>query len=431
MIKVMLVAGRDTKKLANFLSSRGTYEIERSYTSLFAEEEQILNSIIHVNKLVYVYRDAAQPLRKDMQLLIQLLGADNFFRADGVIFIASEAKEADQAVAFFNTAMESCKYKDFSVTRMPALTFSDIYNATLGTSASSQEASIFKTVYLTGRNSDATVSYGEKDTSKWVVEAFNYRNLERYEQAKNIIQSVDTSSYSDSDRQDLGILSEPDFGSIDTRGTNKAAETFIFTGDGKTGKTTWVLETAVSARACGLRVLVLDFTKKREMQMVCADNEIACMCASFSDALRDASSLAGVFTILSPSGEAEYSVVPEMLQWLFTHPIQTDLILIALEPMLLESIVGIVDRTAAKLFFLVHPRQGDVTAISTALTAWQRQLPTALVLNHCITLMGGESFLTDATVKRMVPEGIRVVGNITFPDYRMDGALYTALQGVN
>lgn len=431
MIKVMLVAGKDTKKLANFLSSRGTYEIERSYPSLFAEEEQILNSIIHVNKLVYVYRDTTQPLRKDMQLLIQLLGTDNFFRADEVIFIASEAKEADQAVAFFSTAMDSCKYKNFSVTRMPTLTFSDIYNATLGTSASSQEASFFKTVFLTERNSDATVSYGEKDTSKWVVEAFNYKNLERYEQAKNIIQSVDTSSYSDSDRQDLGILTEPDFGNIDTKGINKAVETYVFTGDGKTGKTTWVLETAISARTCGLRVLVLDFTKKREMQQVCIDNEIACVCANFSDALRDASSLAGVFTILSPSDEIEYSVVPEMLQWLFTHPVQTDLILIALEPIMLKSVMGIVDKTTAKLFFLVHPRQGDVAAISSILADWQGQLPTALILNHCISLMGEEKFLTDATVKRMIPEGIRVVGNITFPDYRMDGALYTALQGVN
>lgn len=431
MIKVMLVAGKDTKKLASFLSSRGTYEIERSYQSLFAEEEQILNSIIHVNKLVYVYRDTAQPLRRDMQLLIQLLGADNFFRADEVIFIASNGKEADQAVAFFSTAMDSCKYKDFSITRMPTLTFADIYDATLGTSASSQEASIFKTVYLTERNSDATVSYGEKDTSKWVVEAFDYKNLERYEQTKNIIQSVDTSSYSDSDRHDLGVLTEPDFGSIDTRGMNKATETYIFTGDGKTGKTTWALETAVSARVCGLRVLVLDFTKKCEMQQVCMDNGIACTCISFSDALTDASNLAGAFTVLSHNGGDEFGVVPEMLQWLFTHPVQTDLILIALEPTLLESVMGVVDRAATKLFFLVHPRQGDVALIRSSLEFWHGQLPTALILNHCINLMGGDDFLTDAMVKRMVPDGIRVVGNITFSDYRMDGALYTALQGVS
>lgn len=428
MIKVMLVAGRDTKKLSNFLNSRGTYNIVGAYSSLSEESSQIMNSIIHVDKLVYVYMGKDQPMRADMLLLIQLLGEDHFYRADEIIFIASNSPDADRATEFFEAAMDSCKYTNFSVVRLSTLTFADIYSATIGTSGDSNGKSVFKSVYLKERNSEADTSYLNKDTSKWVVEAFDYSEQAKYEKTKEMIKNLDTSSYTDSEYHDLGTLSSPDFPKIDATNTTHQSSTYIFTGDGKTGKTTWALATAVSARRAGQRVLLLDLTKKNEMKEVCAENAIECTLISFSDLL-SSSRVLSALTVLSLANQEEFSVIPEMMQWLFARQLRSDLIIITIDIDRLKSLDCIIDSAVSKTFFMSNPIKWDIEYVKRYIDMWKEKSHSILIINDVVNLMSEDNSLDVEAIKQLVPAGVPVIKNITYANFRVDASIYAALRG--
>ena len=75
MIKLMLVAGENSNSLAEFLQQRGTFVVDFLYRDLYSNSQELLNSVIRVDKLVYVYQSREMDnlggmfIRQEMQVL--------------------------------------------------------------------------------------------------------------------------------------------------------------------------------------------------------------------------------------------------------------------------------------------------------------------------------------------------------------------------
>ena len=72
MIKLMIVAGEQTNELARHLGSSGVFKVDFAYKNLYEYEEEIRNSIITVDKFLYVYQSAQMKSRLDMSILQNL-----------------------------------------------------------------------------------------------------------------------------------------------------------------------------------------------------------------------------------------------------------------------------------------------------------------------------------------------------------------------
>ena len=98
MIKLMLVAGENSNSLAEFLQQRGTFVVDFLYRDLYSNSQELLNSVIRVDKLVYVYQSREMDnlggmfIRQEMQVLKSMYEDNKFFKASEVILLCSDDK---------------------------------------------------------------------------------------------------------------------------------------------------------------------------------------------------------------------------------------------------------------------------------------------------------------------------------------------------
>ena len=85
MLKIMIIAGAQANSLAQFLSNSGV-DVEYCFNSVQDAKSVIENSIIKIDKLLYVYQPSIMNIRSDMSLMLRLL-TDNFFSIREIVFI--------------------------------------------------------------------------------------------------------------------------------------------------------------------------------------------------------------------------------------------------------------------------------------------------------------------------------------------------------
>ena len=73
MSKLLIVAGKNSKNLRDFMTERGTFEVPFYYESLSKNSNEIKNSIIKVDKMLYLYQPDEISIRYDMGILKNLL----------------------------------------------------------------------------------------------------------------------------------------------------------------------------------------------------------------------------------------------------------------------------------------------------------------------------------------------------------------------
>ena len=138
MIKLMLVAGENSEKLAMFLEQRGTFSVE-FWTPDLANVEELQNKIIKVDKMLYLYQtgNVSVNIKSEMHTLQALIHSDGFFDPGEIVFIAKESDETDVALRYFKSVMQSCHYSKYNIQILKdELSFSAIYSSVLGTSRS-------------------------------------------------------------------------------------------------------------------------------------------------------------------------------------------------------------------------------------------------------------------------------------------------------
>ncbi|MCM1172509.1 MAG: hypothetical protein NC393_10320 [Clostridium sp.] len=108
MINIMLIAGDKTEKLSEFLKQRGTFNIDYEFSSLMEDILEIKDSIISVDKLVYLLDEQTLNMRAEMKLLKELLTEDGFFTVREILFIITERDGTDKAVRCLDVYNVAC-----------------------------------------------------------------------------------------------------------------------------------------------------------------------------------------------------------------------------------------------------------------------------------------------------------------------------------
>ena len=154
MIRIMLVAGDQTSKLAEYFKQRGSFDVTYSFSSISRYITNIQHQMIKVDKLVYVYQDDSINIRADMDALGKLLGS-TFFSIDKIDFFVKETEETLKGIANFKFVMEECHYDNYELYKFKsAVVYASIYDSLLGVSHSANIQNSFQKVYRVERNSD-------------------------------------------------------------------------------------------------------------------------------------------------------------------------------------------------------------------------------------------------------------------------------------
>ena len=224
MIKLMLVAGENSNSLAEFLQQRGTFVVDFLYRDLYSNSQELLNSVIRVDKLVYVYQSREMDnlggmfIRQEMQVLKSMYEDNKFFKASEVILLCSDDQGGNEIQEYFTVVMKDCEVEK--------------------------------------------------------IEPFNYDNLNSFKERQALMQQIESSEQlidsEDKRRETFNKLSMPQVAIEKNR-----KSVFIVTGDQKAGKSYWATQIANSEVSQNKEsVLLLDFSKHQRVSKCIRENEL-------------------------------------------------------------------------------------------------------------------------------------------------------------
>lgn len=283
MIKVMLVAGKGTEDLAKFLEQRGTFTVDFKFTELNGNSEQLLNSIIKIDKFIYVYQvdqttgKADTNIRLDMQMLQSLITGNKFFKSSEFIFIAGESQVDSQAKRYFSSVMTGSGITSYSIQTLDSQrSFNSIYNGLIGVTETKDFANKYRNLYRRSKDDDAIMAYTPTDDRTSIIEPFNYDKLKSWDDRVKQADSLESAEpINDSDDTAHAFLTNPNFGTINVKGIVESGDFIIVSGDRKSGKATWASHLASSAIQNGKRTLIIDCTKSKQCANIISNNSIA------------------------------------------------------------------------------------------------------------------------------------------------------------
>ena len=421
MINVMLVAGDNTPKLAEFLVQRGTFSLDFSYRSLTEEVMHVKDSIINVDKLIYLLDDQQINIRTEMQLLKELLTSEGFFTVREIIFIVTENTEADKAIRYFNAVMVDSNYTNFTVHKTKAkVSFAEIYD-------------YVKDVYRVERNSDSTVAYMPADDVSLKVEPFSYDSVNMFEEAKANSKRTESGILHKDEAPDSNIeqFDNPNLGSLDVIGTKNQQEIIVVSGDRKTGVSTWACAVAQSAVSAGKTVTLFDFTDNGDISNLLKANNLEFCYVRMLEMLRNYQHVEDAINLVVVHNEAEQSVRVEFLQHLFIkRNTLSEVCIIALPEYLLETIAQILHNEKVKLLYCINPIFSDIAVKHTLIEKCAKQLRTFLVLNTTCKLLSNMTYVSKDDILMLLPYEIQIIQAIDFSSLDLDSSLFISLQEV-
>lgn len=434
MINVMLVAGDNTPKLAEFLVQRGTFSLDFSYRSLTEEIMHVKDSIINVDKLIYLLDNQQINIRTEMQLLKELLTSEGFFTVREIIFIVTENTEADKAIRYFNAVMVDSNYTNFTVHKTKAkVSFSEIYDYVIGVSVAENYKNTFKDVYRVERNSDSTVAYMPADDVSLKVEPFSYDSVNMFEEAKANSKRTESGILHKDEAPDSNIeqFDNPNLGSLAVIGAKSQQEIIVVSGDKKTGVSTWAGAVAQSAVAAGKVVTLFDFTDNGDIANLLKANNLEFCYVRMLEMLRNYQQVEDAINLVVIHNEVELSVRVEFLQHLFIkRNTLSEVCVIALPENLLETVSQILHNEKAKLLYCINPIFSDIAVKHTLIEKCTKQLRTFLVLNTTCKLLPSMAYVSKGDILMLLPYAIQIIQAIDFSSLDLDSSLFISLQEV-
>ena len=277
MIRVMLVAGSNTKQLATFLEQRGTFEVSFQYADLYSKVQEVTRSVIKVDKFVYLFQYLGQSsdekIRLDMQTLREMLLSNKFFHADEIIFLSCDGNEYDKAKQYFSAVMEECSIEKYSIKGLDAIaSFSSVYDNLIGVTVTSNFENKYYNLYRRGKGDNATIAYEPTNDREIVIEPFDYTNLEQYEQRCKQANLADSNEYLiDNDSSPVKPITGLSLENIQLQKSDK--NMFLVTGQEYAGKRNWSVALASAAFESGKKVVVIDFTAAQGVLEFASDSD--------------------------------------------------------------------------------------------------------------------------------------------------------------
>ncbi|NBH96616.1 hypothetical protein D7Y41_02725 [Anaerotruncus sp. 1XD22-93] len=446
MIKLMIVAGRQSAKLAEHLNKTGAFRADYVYHSLAQNQEKIKNSIIKVDKLLYIYQpeedNGVTSIREDMVILQKLIISDEFFSTNEVIFIQKSSSLSEQAADYFNTVMKECtaalrqeRHKKAQIlysieTVDGVLSFQSIHNYLLGVTEAEDFHNTIGKVYRYEKGSEATTAYVAADTRNSIVEPFTFENIDDYERARdNSIKFDPGRVVHDSKEDELETIDSPVFGKLHISRVSPVKNTLLLTGGDKTGKSMWGAALAVSSMSAKVRTFVLDLTVSGNIRNTFKSFDTEFSEIDMLSMLHPNSETESFITLCRPTA-IEMEVVCEFLQLLYREEVSSkfDQVLILADRASLPGIKRHIQPNLKMVFYCMFPLECDLPKIKQSILECGGALCTILCSN-ALQIGVKDKYLHPSELKPQAPHDVKVVAPIQFTNMNLDSTLYEKLMG--
>lgn len=433
MIKLLIISSLRSKELGEFLTQRGTFDVEGCYTSLSADAANIQNQIIKVDKTLYLYQldedgNSNVNIRSDMQVLQNLLKNNTFFNPGEIIFMTQNTLQCAQAEKYFTTVMTACNYDNYSIKRIEGqLSFSEIYSGLMGISINENFKNTYKPLYRVERNSDSSTAYEQQDDFYLSLEPFNFDQLKSYNDRKTLAAKTSSTIPFKDTPVDTERFQNPDFTQLKIDDGILRNNINLLTGKSKSGLTTWTIAFAASAASEGKSVLILDFTSNSDVKPMMENSGIKINIVTIKEMLRKTKEGSTGISVCSIRNDREERIKLNFLQRYFSIASgQYDVVLLPVEPKYFEQVHTLLREQINKVLFTVVPRRTDVVELQQYIKCIEGE-DVMVLMNECVNLTH-DSYISQQEVKKLlVFFNPRVVSSCTFKDFNLKGTLYNKI----
>jgi cellulose biosynthesis protein BcsQ len=259
----MLIAGQDSEKLKDFLTSKGAMvDVAYCYPDLMSKQETLRNINIDAEKLVLL--DKYQDNRDIMNELIVLksLMQWEFFRVKEILFLIKSA-HSDYS-EYIQLIMRDLAFEAFEIKIDPEYTASNVYNYILGLEKEErEERNKWTTIFRQRKDRTSQNIYMPDVDRKHTYVPYSYASIVEYDRMREDIVRMSADKITrekDEIRKDSfynGDGDIPEFENLDIFSVPRE-NLILITGEQSSGKSTITVGFATSAAHCDKRVLVVD-----------------------------------------------------------------------------------------------------------------------------------------------------------------------------
>lgn len=425
MIRLMIVAGDRSTALADFLS-KGAFDVEYVYNSLSDGEESIRNSIIKVDKLVYVYQPESMSIREDMSLLMKMLSSDSFFTVSEILFIQKNGAYAQTAASYFSEVMHSYKSKKNQIayslkTVDDVLTFQLISDYIIGMTTEEDFKNSVTNIVRYEKNNESTKAYVKRDTRDYKVEPFNFIELSTYATMKDSLVKADQGYKIHEPEPEVPSVENPVFGSFNTVDLNSIKKFSIVSGKEKSGKSIWSCAFASSVLSMKHSILILDFTNNRDVVRKLSKESIMFHKATLEEIVKNSVPKDAFVSVYTSEDDDKWEMDYAILDILAAkvQDLEIDHVLVVCELDNLEEVFSLTKRHLNKLFICTIPVEEDYKGTERLVLKYEDDSRLYLLLNQSIKLSLGEEYLQPQEYRERINDRFRIVAPIDFKNFNV------------
>ena len=433
----MIIAGTQANSLAQFLSNSGV-DVEYCFNSVQDAKSVIENSIIKIDKLLYVYQPSIMNIRSDMSLMLRLL-TDNFFSIREIVFIQKKDNTYSKVEAYVAEVVSECNKvldsgrRKSSIMYSPKpidgeLTFQNVSSALFGITENENFKNSILNVYRYEKDNEATTAYVPKNTKDYRVEPFNFSRIQNDDKSRENLIRTDSGNLIVDDNNNLEVkLNEPpQFDSLNNRDTI-FKNLFIITGEPCSGKSVWSCILSASAIYLKQKVLILDFSYAAHVKEELESNYLDFSHADVSGYLKNGLDDSKLLHVITPA-KSEFDIRYDFLQVFLSLKQRSNYnkILILTDSTDLDHCMSITYTILNKVCYCAIPIQSNLKYLDRAINTCIKVCPVYVFLNSILVNKSSNAVDTDS-LKNRYGQNLKFVSTKPFTDFNVTGVFCTKI----
>lgn len=432
MINLLIVAGERTEKLAKFMRERGTFQVDFAYESLGMHYTTIKDSIINVDKILYLYQEGTINIRTDMQILKELLSQSGFFTTKEILFITAKCDSQEKAKSYFNAVMKDCNFTNYNIVSVGARpAFSDVYDALLGITKESNVKNHYQALYRVEKNKEDLEAFIAGNYKNITIEPFNNSRLTQYNFAKeNARKSESGITQFDNEEVKVEQFAHPKLNYLNITNALYMAKVFILTGLPKTSLSTWTGALAVSAKQSDINVTVFDFSENHDMMDIFKEYSYEVNTVTMLDMLQGYEPDKEKVNLCAARNKKEENVRLEFLQNVFSNTVQPGFYFIYIPLHDFANVFSMLHNEIEQVLFGLAPIRSNIMQVQQLLAEYSEYKPFKVLLCDRYQLSPGQQYLDTKLVKGLLPfDNVKIVSPMEFTQFYNDASLIEQIGG--
>lgn len=425
MSKLLIIAGNNSKNLRDFMIERGTFEVPFYYESLSKNINEIKNSIVKVDKMLYLFQPEIMSIRFDMGILQNLLTKSNFFEPGEITFMVNgNSEDNSKAIEYFQAVMDAVGYTNYRIKSSEStMTYANIYDQLLGVSQSVKFKNKRKNIYRVENSNESKQMYVPELTTDMIIEPFDYDSIINYSKAKENASRVESGLEHIDSMPPMKKFNRPSFGQININSILHSNKTVCISGLAKSGITTWTCALATSAFDLGKSVLILDYTNNQDILDMMILNRIKYKKFCMTDLVNKFDIPEDEIGICGIMNEKEDLVRFEFLQNFFSKVDTFDYVFVVTSIEHVEPIIDIIGDMLSKLFLCTTVFRHDILYLNKYISKIDDNVNLMVILNSVIKVLDDSTLLDDKECKELIERECKVVAPIEFKDLHLGSYL--------